>query len=315
MWMVIGVSVFAVGCSGGENVSDTTMKTDTLAELKSESETKEFSINEAPVIEKDVAYIEHKVTYNKDGVMRYDESKEYDELGNELSYTGDSKSSDTYIHYTKEYDADDHVIKQISYDESGNEKEVRIYEYDENGKEKMVFESYALTNSTIITWEKYEYDESDRLIRIKYYDEDGVEEGGFIYEYDAKGNRVKAEKYTRDGNAEWTITYEYDSNGNALTEVREDDYFDCLCTEYEYDSAGNVVYEKQAEKDVFYYEHIYEYDEVGNHVFSTSYDSEGFIKKTATLEYDEKGRLIKETTYDRDGIILTWYEIEYVDVK
>ncbi len=314
MWMILGVSVFAVGCSSGKK-ADTTVKTEQSVESKSEAGTKGFSINEVPVIEKKVAYIEHKLTYRKDGTISYEESLEYDESGNELSYKGDSKGSDTFIHYTKEYDADDHMIKRISYDENGNEKEVRIYEYGENGKEKMVFESYYLTNSAIITWEKYEYDKSDQFIGMVYYDEDGIGAGGLRYEYDASGNKVKSEKYSGDGSVEWTVTYEYDSKGNVLTEVRDDDYFDCLCTEYEYDSAGNVVYEKQVEKDDFYYEHVYEYDDLGRHVFSASYNSEGCIKKTATLEYDEKGRLIKETTYDRDGTVLTWYEIEYVDVK
>lgn len=211
---------------------------------------------------------------------------QYDETGNmirQIGYDGDGNVETTRI---ISYD-DGSWIRQKEYDEDGELSFTAKAEYDENGN---------LVKVTIFEddkkyWFTYQYDEQNRMIGSKDYDDEGNLSGRYQMRYDDDDHMTEQTYYDKDGTVSSVNKYEYDDDGNRVL------------MSY-YDGDGNLTVEYR-----------YYYDEDGNlteNNYFSSYGDYSFRTKYK-YQFDEAGNIIRESRYDDDGNFIgrTNYEWEY----
>lgn len=153
---------------------------------------------------------------------------------------------------------------------------------------------------TIISLERYEYNDNDAVISVKINDKESInkydERGNLIYEKDINGN---------------VITHEYNENNMLL---RSKDSDGNIIFEYEYDNDNNIIsYKSKA------YGYITRYDEHHNLIYKSSNgikssyaynnksictcDVEECKDRRIVSLYSDDGNIISETTIFKDGDI------------
>ena len=253
----------------------------------------------------------------------------YDAYGRVLTHKnlGDTNYAYQYNQFSKElereYELD--VLDGVGKDHR--------YEYAEDGKLSLI------TDETLNTTTRYEYDESGNRIReqfkinntiyqdsrIKYDYQNRMTEIWDLryttnYEYDAVGNRRHTEtSYYDEDNNQQTKNYWYLYDGAGRILISQAELIDGVIqiTEdqgisLQYDGAGNrrvaTFYEKANEdaetKDLV--TESYEYN-ADNQLIKTH---RGGIT-TSLREYDNAGRVTKYTSYDDSGNVSSWKETIY----
>ncbi|MBO7449608.1 MAG: hypothetical protein J6U54_04495 [Clostridiales bacterium] len=167
---------------------------------------------------------------------------------------------------------DDYITSRnycdIDHDSNGNitKKTYESYEVDPDTSEETYSATYVID---------YEYDDEDRLISERYYDQ-------------------------TTGKTSYENSYEYDENGRLSAMISISQY-GTEKTVYTY-SGDLLINEKRYLSDQLCYETDHQYDENGNEILrtETSYDHTHWETDTCQsyFEYDEEGRVIKSGNYD-----------------
>lgn len=142
-------------------------------------------------------YIELFYEYNADGTVAVMHSSDNAPTGN--------KMIETTTKY--EYDANKNMIKSITYNDKGEEKEIQEYEYDEMGN--VTRDRIEYVNDYFIL-KTFEYDDMGNETKRTQYDkrsEDKVDSYS-THEYDQYGNLLRYERYKND-KLDAYETYEY----------------------------------------------------------------------------------------------------------
>jgi hypothetical protein len=170
---------------------------------------------------------------------------------------------------------------------------------------------------------KLEYNESERLMKSKYYSNEGKFKWEYTYEYDDKGNLIKSltksfnnksfESYSlyfynnnnlkiEERNYEWNdstyskTTYEYDKNQNKIKTVEYEWGNDIVSTElyqYNLNNKIKIVTELDANGDIVG-SNEYEYDKFNNKIKISSLMEKSFTE--FYYEFDSLNNWTKKTT-------------------
>lgn len=145
------------------------------------------------------SYTERAFTYNDKGQLV--KEVEYDEDGNEMYVT------------VNEYDEDGHVINRVRDEVQQKDRRSVTFEYDAQGRKiKDLIYNY---DDALIAKIYYRYDNDNHLIEQEEEDLDHYRLT--TYEYDGK-NVVKVSVYDKDKNLLSYTTYTYDEEGRMLTQ-------------------------------------------------------------------------------------------------
>lgn len=117
-----------------------------------------------------------------------------------------------------------------------------IFEYDNEGKLNKRNYSYDY-------FETFEYDESERFIKMKSYNQDGEVYRTTEYIYNSTGQIEKGLITYRDFEKTDTIAYTYDAKGNVI-KVQESPF---TLMDYEYDNMKNPRYNWDLPTDIIQY--------------------------------------------------------------
>lgn len=242
----------------------------------------------------------HQYTVNTDDEYLSEYTYEYNENGDLLSRVikFNDKHYETIIN---EYYEDGTLSKCTMY--TGSECELdEITEYDENGNEisfNMVryglFIEYTYDeNNRVLTRKTYDEDELSLDIKYTYLDDENIVE---IYTVDTEYDYPKYEKigYYKDGREKIKESWNIDDNG---------EYIDHRWTEYEYNDNNELILEREYTREDTYGDTTYKYDENGRVIEKIQY-------YTWDYEPDEKQRVMNKYTYKFDEndneIYYTWW--------
>jgi antitoxin component YwqK of YwqJK toxin-antitoxin module len=281
------------------------------------------------VLKTQTLYLCTKETYyDENGVITSQCEYEYDEYGNKTKVVNtNGDGSVTVVQYTREYDDNNNILKETSYNEDGTSEEAYEATYYSSGEIKERTNYY---NGVIGDY--YEYDENgNSLLHISYYD--GEEYYRYAYEYDQNGNEIKSTCTTEDG--ETVTTYEYASNntllhevsyysdgtvkeditydsyGNAISDIYYGEYESDYSYENEYDYNGNLIKNTVYNSDELSYYVIYDYDDNGNCILMEDYDGDSKTPyEVSEWEYDKAGNMLHHSQ-SRDGVLYQYEEYVY----
>ena len=242
----------------------------------------------------------HQYTVNPDNEYLSEYTYEYNEKGDLLSRVikYNDKHYETKIN---EYYEDGTLSKCTMY--TGSECELdEITEYDENGNEisfNMVryglFIEYTYDeNNRVLTRKTYDEDVLSVDMKYTYFDDENVVE---IYTVDTDYDYPKYEKiyYHEDGREKLKESWNIDDNG---------EYIDHRWTEYEYNDNNELILEREYTRDDAYGDITYKYDENGRVIEEIQY-------YTWYYELDEKQKVMNKYTYKFDEndneIYYTWW--------
>ncbi len=210
--------------------------------------------------------------------------REYDQMGNETSYTYDRNgnllsitypggSSQSYVYDRAgnliSVTAQNGLVTELAYDGTGNivritDDESRVYTFTYDGNNRLV-----KTEDPLGGMIRYTYDGAGNLLR----------------QTDANGNPLSfgydgAGRLTEILDAlEGRISLAYDGNGNLLTQTDQNGH----TSEYRYDAVGQLLVSTDAEGNLT----AAEYDAVGNATKLTD-----ALKGETICEYDSLGRTV-----------------------
>ena len=219
----------------------------------------------------------------------------------------------------EKYDTMGNLIQNIRYSENFKIPIfVENWEYNEKNKE------IHYISEELHCWKNerwYEYDENDRLVKIRSSE---YPEGETFYEYDEKGNIIKM-VIMDDMGKETIINKRYNDLNEEIYHRYVDDHIS-VSVESVYTHYGNGKISREIRfvksKGLGDYYTIKEYDENGNCIHCTGvlteeffeYDEHNHITKLTTINKDSSfpNKTIEtyKNTYDTDGDII---KIEYSD--
>jgi YD repeat-containing protein len=174
-----------------------------------------------------------------------------------------------------EYDAEGHVLMEISFRTNGEEEQKCVNKYDEQGK----------------------------LIEELLFNEEGEMDEKKIYEYDEKGNVIRELLYYLDGSFD-TTSFSYNEAGlltekttidpeNELESKKILTYNEgILLSEISTDAEGNILNEVHVE-----------YDEKGNEISIERYVVEDDKTTKTEFIYDENGKKSEAYTYSNGKLV------------
>ena len=172
----------------------------------------------------------NKLTDTSSGTVLLEESRYFDDLGNELSYRnpvsydlGQNTVSRTYNHLGQ-------VTSETTKDSTLGDTTVTA-SYDNIGR--LTSETDANGNTT-----SYTYDKLGRVIR-KTYPVDDTHTAEIRYTYDKNGNVTKEE--VKNGNAYDVVEYAYDGKNRVVRMTTYPEANKPQITQYYYDGMGNVL--------------------------------------------------------------------------
>ncbi len=167
-------------------------------------------------------------TYDKDGVLVGEVKARYDERGNLLTWASFIEDG-TLQRVENEYDSQNRLIKEETYQMDGTLTFTSEKEYDERGN--LISEKdYGENRSTMIR--KHAYDEQNRRISDYAYWDSG--EPGYYspYEYGENGQMSRIEHYNEKDELTSYMVYRYDEAGQETGYAR-------------YDADGTLVFERK----------------------------------------------------------------------
>jgi antitoxin component YwqK of YwqJK toxin-antitoxin module len=194
------------------------------------------------------------------------------------------------------------------------------YTYDSAGK--LVEKAHEINGSvykTTYTYNKSEqlfkeisvrqvkehiYNLEGRLIEIRHYDIDGINDGKVVISYDGAGRQIGRIFYNRNGSPEGNESRTYDAEGRLRKEV----------TRYgtkTYNEKGQLITEISGKDatDPNYRKVVYEYDDKGHLVKEETYKNKGLSETTLyAYEFDSVGNWTKQmtTVWKADGKKRAW---------
>ena len=242
----------------------------------------------------------HQYTVNPDNEYLSEYTYEYNEKGDLLSRV--IKYNDKHYETTiNEYYEDGTISKCTMYTGSENELD-EITEYDKNGNQisfNMVryglFIEYTYDeNNRVLTRKTYDEDVLSVDMKYTYFDDENVVE---IYTVDTDYDYPKYEKiyYHEDGREKLKESWNIDDNG---------EYIDHRWTEYEYNDNNELILEREYTRDDAYGDITYKYDENGRVIEEIQY-------YTWYYELEEKQKVMNKYTYKFDEndneIYYTWW--------
>ncbi len=211
------------------------------------------------------------------------------------------------------YDEEERLIREMEYDDFGNEYKYTDYQYDESGRECLAEHHTYGTDDLLHSYGDYQYDENGNVISRTWYDtHTGERTPLYVYQY----------------------TYDADSRLLNRSEIAMDPVYVSHYFEYEYDEQGNKTASHEyalreanvtadavkADGEYSYYTYDNEYDGQGRLTSSLLWyriiDGEeknpsAYTTKTV-YEYDSDGNLVKESSYDNKDGCYAYTEYAYI---
>ena len=226
---------------------------------------------------------------------RYISLSEFDEYGNEISYTDGRTGYVTEYEYEYEKDSDGTLVKARQY-EAGQLTEE--FFYDEDGK-RIKSTEYGESDGgdDYITYT--EYDEAERPVKETIYKGDPESLLYSVsYSYYENGLMKVREDNWPDGSI-FTNKYEYDDDGYLEKAVFETDWSK---TETYYDKNGSITEEIEYWDGKIESHDRYDVNESdGTYRKKTTYDSSRTLTETDIYEMNEDNNLLTITKYDAAG--------------
>ncbi|MBR6384139.1 MAG: DUF4214 domain-containing protein [Lachnospiraceae bacterium] len=142
-----------------------------------------------------------------------------------------------------EYDGNGNVITDTTYNDEGEETEIKNYKYDKNGN--MIKET--VVRKGITTSVECEYDSNGNKTKTICYDEHGNKGSYNVLTYNSNNKKTSDIYYDAEGKECDGWKYEYDNNNNILKETYFSSYL-ISTTEYEYDRNNNLITETRKRK-------------------------------------------------------------------
>ena len=233
-------------------------------------------------------YVYDEETWNLTSVLRYENGELAYTVSRELNENDQTTSVtvNDVVRKTFEYDEKGNVIKELNYDEEGEESRRTEYIYDTDGRLEMELHTW------IHWYEEYQYDENGEPI----LDDDGnhvfelvKEESSEYtkYTYDDMGRMVASQTYAEGDFLENQTTISYDDKGDVASEISKN-YSRYYTGEDEFISY--VSYERR-----YSYENGYQKEHE-----SIQYNREGVVRShTKDVSYrDEDGRQSKREYFE-----------------
>lgn len=210
------------------------------------------------------------------------------------------------------------LLKTVEYASYSGDYQLAEYEYEYDDRGNLSKLSWYDAKG-LLCYDKYTYDDENRMIKSKRIYSKSDSEHIKEYEYDKSGNVVKVEDISWDGEQVIIYKYEYDKSGNVVMVEQEDEKGDLeSTTKYEYEDSNLCRIESRTYVD----------SELS--IATTEWDSQGKLQKEVyespwdkgdiEYEYDTKGNIIKEVSIREEGINAAWhvkhvtereYEYEY----
>lgn len=182
----------------------------------------------------------------------------------------------SYPYFVREYDAEGNLLKDITYNETGEIQEHFTYRYDENGRRIEAcsfFDAEEIAETT-----RYRYtDEGEPLEADRVY-ADGSEDS-VHYQYDAAGRKTGRWIVNEDGEEEERETWRYDEQGKEVWYEKVEWGEPVFTEEQQYDENGRV-------SQVILWDGSTDHT-VLNHLF---YDDDG--QRNRIEKYNEAGKLL-----------------------
>ncbi|MCI0490998.1 MAG: hypothetical protein L0229_30785 [Blastocatellia bacterium] len=205
------------------------------------------------------------------------------------AFGGLSYGKDTYA-----YDANGNMIEKAHEINGSTYKTTYTY----NGKGQIIEEKY------IGQIREYIYDSEDRLIEIKQYYNEGLDDGKTVISYDDKGRLIGRTRYKANGSFDGKETRAYNDEGNLVSEVN-------IYRTKTYNAKGQLVSEvdNRNSDDPDYRKKVYEYDSKGHLAKEEVYGREGLKEKFVyEYEFDSVGNWVKQVTshWDAEGKKRVW---------
>ena len=145
---------------------------------------------------------------------------------------------------------------------------------------KRILHTYNLSTGNYNSSVEYEYDKSEKIIRVSYKSFEGEEYSYDQYEYGTNGKLKTISSYQSNGTKFRNQIYSYNTTGYT------------------------VRMETSSEYSISTY--------INDLLMKTEYYGKD-LSYTYKYQYDSKNRLINETYYDKDGIALFIKDHEYIE--
>lgn len=172
------------------------------------------------------------------------------------------------------FNEDGYLIEETEYHVDGSIYLRTIYELDDTNR--CIKVNYYNNEGKLVFYEAPEFNEKGNKERtIIYLDDQPILT--YKMKYDLNGNRIEKTKYGKEGNIKERKEYTYDGNKN-LIEIQE------------YDSSGAIVETTK-----------YKYNEKGNQTEKEEFDEEGNLSNKVLFYYNDKDLDSKREIFEPDG--------------
>jgi hypothetical protein len=172
------------------------------------------------------------------------------------------------------------------------------FEFDDRGN---IIECSSFKNSTLDSKELAAYDENNKEIEFKRYNNEGVIAERTISKYDLKGRLIEYEGF-HDWGYKSKYIYKYTNGLKTQVLYFDNDTLDSK-TSYKYYETGKL--KEEIEENVKYgSKYISYYNSVGNFTERVSIDLDGIKEILDTNKYDANNRIV----YDNDGYWKKYFE-------
>ncbi len=174
----------------------------------------------------------------------------------------------------KLYNGEGLLIKQLSYNSSGQADLTKTFTYDAN--DNLLLLTGVSKDSTLLFKETNTYDKKNNRIEHYHYLSDGTFKYKAIADYDSENKMIELRWYWPTGFRSKNV-YAYDGF-NKISDT-------------EFSETGSKTYEWQ-----------YKYDEKNNLIEAAQYYPANILTTKITYEYNQQSLLIKQTNYQGDSV-------------
>lgn len=198
-----------------------------------------------------------------------------------------------YLKFTKKYDFNNNIIKDVTNDYLSNKERVEILIYDELGKkiENSNYDSDGKIQSRSI----YFYDKDENMIERRHYDSNGNLTSKDIYKYDKAGNNIESINFSGNGEFKQKNVTIYDDNGYWFENTSYDKYGNIIRKEIaKNDQRGNCLEYQLNRFDNGFFNRITRlYDNTDKKIEESNYHSDGSLKGNSRYTYDSNGNIVE----------------------